>query len=490
MKKILIVLLITILVVSCNDYLDVNTDPTRPTSVNPELTLPVAEVFSARGLKDWGGTRMYNTFGNMMMYNWSQTDGFSWYTDEFNYLVNTNFYSSLYNVTYSRILKEYQVLLNYEGSEYDNYKAIAKIMQSYHFQMLVDTYGDIPYTEALKRGELPFPKFDKAEDVYDGLITELSDAIDLIDNATANDDSKTPGADDVIFAGNMTSWKQLANTIKMRILIRQSGMAAKQGFIQAEFNKIAAEGSGFIGADAAVNAPYENATNKQNPFWARYGMTPDGNQVMNGDATCATDYIITYLQATNDPRLDFIYEKPDSGHQGVPQGLEAYPTDDSMTAPFVSNIGPGLLKAYNQAAVFFPLSESFFLQAEAIEHGYMGGNSKEMYESGISASFAYLGVANASAYYSNGISLVDWSATADKMEAIITQKWIALNGINGFESWVEYNRTGFPLNLPNPIGATTDRPVRLYYPSSEITANGSNVPTQQDAFSAKIFWAN
>ena len=89
------------------------------------------------------------------------------------------------------------------------------------------------------------------------------------------------------------------------------------------------------------------------------------------------------------------------------------------------------------------------------------------------------------------MDLVDWSASPNKMEAIITQKWLALNGVNAFESWVEYNRTGYPSNLPiSTYASQADRPVRLEYPASELSSNGGNVPNQPDAFSDKIFWAN
>ncbi len=491
MKKILIVLLFTLSVVSCSDFLDVNTDPNNPTEVNPELVLPVAQVYTANSTQDWVGTRMYNTFGSMMMYNWSQSDGFSWYWDEFQYLVTPNFYDQLWDNTYTNTLKQYNVLDLYEGEDYNNYKAISKIMKSYHFQMLVDTYGDIPYTEALQRGAIPLPKYDNAEFVYDDLIAELSNAIVLIEAAEANPSSMVPGTDDAMFHGDMTAWKQLANTIKMRILVRQSGMGSKQGFIQAEFAKIMNEGSGFLTADASVNPGYFQEERKQNPLWESYGQTAAGDGAMNGNATCATDYILSYLDAKSDPRIDYLYEEPATGHLGVPQGLENYPPDGSLEPEFVSNVGPGLLKGADQDAPFFSLAESLFLQAEAATHGYISGSAQGFYESGITAAFAYLGAPGAAAYYGNGMDLVDWSASPNKMEAIITQKWLALNGVNAFESWVEYNRTGYPSNLPiSTYASQADRPVRLEYPASEISSNGGNVPNQPDAFSDKIFWAN
>jgi hypothetical protein len=114
-----------------------------------------------------------------------------------------------------------------------------------------------------------------------------------------------------------------------------------------------------------------------------------------------------------------------------------------------------------------------------------------MYESGITASFDYLGASGASAYYAQDIATVGWAASSNKLEAIIVQKWLGVMGINALQSWFDFNRTGYPSDVPMSLLSTKpNRPVRLSYPSSELTANSNNLPTQQDVFSSKIFWAN
>ena len=142
-------LIAVVLLASCDDFLDVNDDPNNPTSVAPSLILPVAQNYTARMIQD---DRRVNCLGNLMMYNWSQSDGFSWYSDEFKYLVTSSFYRNIFSESYTNALKQYHQLEGL-GAEYDNYKAIAKIMKAYHFQLLVDLYGDVPYTEALKLKE-------------------------------------------------------------------------------------------------------------------------------------------------------------------------------------------------------------------------------------------------------------------------------------------------------------------------------------------------
>jgi hypothetical protein len=487
------VLLVTgvLLFASCEKFLDVNTDPNNPTVVSPNLLLPVAEKYTANMMtaSDGGGRRLA-ALGNLMMYNWSQSDGYAWYPDEFKYLVNSNFYSIIFEETYSNALKQYNTLVGLEA-EYDYYKAIGMIMKAFHYQILVDCYGDIPYSEALLRSDLATPKYDDAQTIYEDLIVQLTAAIEIINNVDLTIVEEVEN--DVMFDGDMDLWKQFANTIKLRILVRQMSMTGRETYIQAQFDAIAAEGSGFLMDNAAINPGYIALTEgKQNPFWNLYGYNAGGTPDMTNLATCATDYILTYLDDTADPRIDYIYEEPADGHLGVPQGLLDYdtPIKDAFVPEKVSNIGPGLLQNGGQDVVIYTLAECLFNQAEAVLNGYLTGDAKLLYESGIQASFNYLGAGDASTYYAQAIQNVGYDVS-DPLEAIITQKWIATNGITAEQSWFEYNRTGFPSDLPISLLATTaDRPVRLFYPASELTVNPANVPAQPNAFTDKIFWAN
>jgi hypothetical protein len=143
------------------------------------------------------------------------------------------------------------------------------------------------------------------------------------------------------------------------------------------------------------------------------------------------------------------------------------------------------------------MPEALLLQAEAISRGYIAGGdaaAKAKYEEAIRASFASLQVPNAAvaaaAYYSQDISNVSWTGSPNKIQAIITQKWVALNGTSSIELWIEKTRTGFPANLPIPAEGGGTRPVRLLYPGSEISRNAQNVPPQtaQSAFTSNPFW--
>ncbi len=477
---------VVVLMAACQDFLDVNEDPNNPVSVSPDLVLPTAQVYTANVMHN---NRYLNNLGNMMMYNWSQSDGYAWYPDEFKYNVTSSFYQQIFNYSYSNTLKMYHVLDQLD-STYSYYRAIGKIMKAYHFQLLVDCYGNIPYSEALKRSGEATPKYDDAKTIYEDLVVQLTDAIRLINEG---ENAKVPGADDAIFGGDMSKWKKFANSVKLRILVRQSSMSGRETYLKEQFNIIASEGSGYITADVGVNPGYTNIENQQNPFWDTFGKDVSGTETMNNKATCATDYILTFLTGNNDPRIDRIYEKPSDGHLGVPQGLLDYdtPVVDAYVPEKVSNIGPGILKGANQNAIIYTLAESYFNQAEAHFRGLIttGDDAKTLYQKGIQASFDYLGATGAQAYYSQVKNLVGWDASANKLQAIITQKWIALNGLTAEQSWFDYNRTGFPAGLPiSRLASTNDRPVRLFYPAGEYSSNGENVPAQPNAFTEKIFW--
>jgi hypothetical protein len=492
MKKITIFLNLALLLIiasSCESFLDVNEDPNNPIDVSSDLKLPVALNYTNTILNARAST---NSLGNLMMANWSQSDGYSWYLTEFQYNVTPSFYSGIWNTSYGSALKQYNTMdTDAENNEY--YQAIAKIMKAYHFQILVDAYGDIPYSEALKRGANTTPAYDNALSIYEDLIVKLDEAISLINSGSTNVNVKVPGSDDGVYAGNMTEWKKFANTVKLRILVRQSDVSGRADYITSEFAKIASEGSGYITTDAGSNIGYNNSTGQQSTFYGTYKANVEGTLLNNFKATCATPFVLNTLTNLNDGRLDFIYEIPKSGtHLGVEQGLSPYPSPvGTLGEDNVSNIGPGLLVSDEQDVIIFTLAEANFLQAEAAHKSLLNTiTAQDAYENGVKASFDYLG-ANLGDYLTQSTPLTNWDASPNKIEAIITQKWLALNGINAGQSWFDYSRTGYPTGLPVSLQASTsDRPVRLAYPNSEITGNTANVPSQPNVFTSKIFWAN
>ena len=502
-NKILSLLIISSVFLSCDDFIDVNEDPNNPSSenVNPEIVLAATQVYTysvlAGNVSELNPNAVQdnmNQLGNLMMNNWTRDVGASnssYYFNEHTYNVTSDFYAGIFENLYLRT-SNYTFIQNTTKPGYDNYKAIAKILKSFYFQYLVDLYGNIPYTEAHKRGDNLAPKYDDALTIYRDLVVQLEQAVELIDNAPSG--TLNPGENDVMLGGDMQMWKKFANTLKLRILLRECKRTASAAYISSEMAELQSSGAQFLGPNdnVKINPGYSAATNKQNGFAAMF-LTINDTYKNNWSSTAATKYTVTYLQNTNDPRLTRIYSATSAGPTDYNGHQQGDVLNTSTNYP-VSHVGPGLLVNSSQDGLVFTAAESLLLQAEAVLRGYLSGSAKNLYESGITESFKLLGLTSAQAttYFSQATNLVGWNGSAgNEIEAIINQKWIALNGINGGEIWIENTRTGFPSHVPlSPVAPSSTRPIRLLYPSSEIAGNTANVPLQNEseAFTSKIFW--
>lgn len=490
-KSTLLALSIVIMTVSCSDFLDVNDNPNDPSISTPSLTLPVAQTdFAALN------ARTMTYVGQFFMYNWATPSNWSANQDYPRYNITTTFNTAIFETSYVAIFKNLTYIENYEDAtgavDYSAYRAIAKTIKGFQYQYLVDIYGDIPYTEANLRGANTTPKYDDAETVYTQVIDELTAAAELALNLPGN--AEDPAAQDVIFGGDMNRWAQFANSIKLRMLVRLSN-TGQDAYIKAEIAKIDANGAGYITEDVTANPGYSDNTDKQSPFYGYFRNPSTNTQTDRGDYTVATDYTINYLTGTDDPRLQRLYAPAATGgaYKGVYQSTTLPGT--GFTSNDLSKVGPGLLVSHEQDQNIMLLAECLLLQAEAVQRGYITtGNAKDLYNEAIEASFTTLGVPDAvnaaQTYYSQDLPNVSWDSSPNKIEAIITQKWVALNGNSSIELWVEYTRTGYPAGLPVPAESGGVRPVRLLYPASEIARNSANVPTltNQDAFTKTPFW--
>ncbi|HET8886496.1 MAG TPA: SusD/RagB family nutrient-binding outer membrane lipoprotein [Salinimicrobium sp.] len=486
-------------VISCSeDYLDINQSPVDPTQdiVAPDLLLAgaLADPFDTFSVTA-------NDLGNAMVQNWGPNVN-SWtggYDDEFRFNLSTSFGDGIWDNTY-RGMRTLQSIVDYEGEDFDRHVAIARIMRTFYYQYLVDLYGDIPYTEALQLGDNLTPAYDDDKQIYRELVIDLDESIAEINGA---DGDATVGIEDIVFQGDMSKWIQFANTLKLRLLVRQTVLAEQDAEVMSYLNEQFANlQNNFLTEDATLNPGYVAAAGKQNPFYSTYGFDPTGAVGPRNTFTVAADYAAEFLKGNEtennvmtgvfDPRVERLYEPLPSGEVvGIQQGAT------STTAPeALSFLGEGLVIDSSQDGYLITAAESYLLQSEAVFRGYLAGDAKALFQAGIVSSFETLGlsaaVAEAYITQSNGVNLIGWDGSANKIEAILTQKWIALNGINGMESWIEFTRTGYP-DLPLPIIAEQpNRPNRLLYPASEYSNNSENVLAQNqtvaDAFTTHVFW--
>ena len=478
-KKLSIAAFAVFTISSCSDsFFDVNADQNNPTYSTPELTLPVAQKFSADLLE--GDYNSMNTLGNLWSYSWAAAGDFAYFEDETKYVVTSAFRTNTFETAYISPLSNYNYVESFTDPKYDNYRAIAKIMKAYHFQYLVDAYGDIPYSEAFQRGLNTTPVYDNAKVIYDDLLVQLTAAQTLIANADGN--TKAVGASDIMCGGDMAKWSKFANSLKLRILLRQSSKTGNT-ITAATLTANIDSSVGFLGAGETVfcNPGYLNlVAGKQNPFYNAFKIDASNNAASNAGATRATPWALGLLN-NSDPRKPLMWNKVGANYVGINQnGIGGLP------GTALSSIGPGILKSSTMPAIIMQSAESLFLQAEAAERFGVFGNATSLYNQAVQENFNQLGAGSSAVLTGSGILQFTGG-----LSAIINQKFIALMSTNGFENWVEYRRTGFPATLPIAPGQTT-LPVRLLYPSSEYSANANNVPAQTStsAFTSKVFWDN
>jgi Starch-binding associating with outer membrane len=503
---------IALLLFSCDDYLDINNNPNNPTSdiVPPNLILAAAHTNTYRTMATTA-----NELGNVWMNNWgANVNAFTGgYADEFSLAINNSFRQAIWNNIYVNS-GNYSKIINSEFPNYENHKAIAKIMKSYYFQYLVDLYGDIPYSEAHLFGENVTPAYDDDQQIYRALYDQLDEAISDIENAPAT--ANAVGTEDVINAGDMSKWIRFANTLKLKLLIRQSELALTdadtQTYLNTKFAELVADGAAFIGAGESVtiNPGYSNASDsRQNPFYGTWGLTLNGSgERQSLNFTRATDNIASNLNTSPpDGRRSRIFTVFSGNVSGVKQGDASQPTGSAPLSlskigiAFSPTAGVGTAAGAATAATgsaqngyIMTDSESLLLQCEAVHRGYLPGNAKALFDAAITRSFVLTGATAAS--LTSYLTAVDleagkgWTATTNKIEAIMYQKRIALININGIESFIEYTRTGFPRIPLSMTAQYPSKPNRLMYPTTELSGNSANVPTQTlaDVFDTFIFW--
>lgn len=289
MRKILLILIIAsaLCAQSCKKYLNINSNPNAVASASPNLVLPLVLVNTASltsSLNDYGGQTVgylanaggYGGFGASWTYDYPPSQGESYWDNGYEILENCQY---IINAS-----KNSEVLnANSDGA--------AKIMKAYVTQMLVDEFNDIPYTDALQGGTNFTPKYDSASEIYPQLALLIDSAIAEI---TANSTTATvlTSASDPLFGGNMTSWKQFGNSLKLRLIIRASGAVT--------FSDMSFSSDGFLQNDAIVNPGYALATaasgSEVNPSWNTWATNYAGSRV--GQAWIPATFVYGYYDGT------------------------------------------------------------------------------------------------------------------------------------------------------------------------------------------------
>lgn len=517
--------------VSCTqDFDEINTNPN-----NPETALTYG-VWNASNKIVTDATRNSFESGRVTL-PWVQYSAQTAYTDEDRYAYRLTSGDALWTNLYTAA-SNYKTIIDMntdpatsvQASTYGSNKnqiAASRVMLSYVFLNLADTFGDIPYYsygnkdadfQALNAKMYFKPKFASQVKVYADIMKELKEASEMIETNSA---VFTKG--DLLFKGNAIKLQKFANSLRLRVATRVKGVVPGA---EAHITDAIAKGV-MTSNDDNVGVTYE--PNQTNP-------SPMYNDFLTRSDFSVSKTFIDLLKGTNgnfglDPRL-FKYasknklsaleiaadpnktlksrildgslsESSDlSLYTGQPYGLDqSMSTAQSGQANFFSKY----VYKPDYTEILMEYSEVEFLLSEA------NGWSQVNYEKGVAASMQKWGVSND--------AIVNFVATlppATKAN-VLTQKYVALY-MQPYEAWAEYRRTGYPdtsilllpgetyaLNVPDPTtGATTyvfepliagltDLPTRLYYPTVIQTLNAENYAAAStaiggDKMTTKLIW--
>lgn len=471
-KKVLTVFVAAAMMMgSCDDFGNMNTDPNNPSVAKTELLLTNAQKSVSDKVGAFTGTLYVQYFAE------TQYDEDSRYqTPSFNY-----------NGWYTGPLKDLQTIIDLNedpatsdavqtGGSNANQIAAARIMKVYFYQMIADRWGVVPYTEALQGSENFRPAFDTQDVIYADLIAELKEAADQVNTGEAG------LTGDIFFAGDMNEWIQFANALRMRLALRSGN--------QSEFEDAYADG--FIDSD--VFYPYLNEAANQNPWFERF--------ITRTDYAISATIADTMIALQDQRIMAFADPAPnaDDGN-GIVDGFNEvvgmpYSVQNPGDIPNASISFPGqAVRAQAAPLPIITMAEMHLAIAEAAERGWnVNGSAADHYVAGIQASWNQWGMTDAAAQaaYVAQPEVAYNSANAD--ELIGFQKWIALFP-NGYEAWSEWRRLDYPELEPHEfaLNTTGQIPTSHGYPTSAVQLNSENYEAAVqarggDGLSVELWW--
>jgi hypothetical protein len=527
--------LVALLAVSCKKFLDINTDPNNPTGIEVSKLLPTTQ----------------RTLGDALSLD-EQNGGLSEILAVYTHQMSTREEADKYGITgidvniqtaWSKLFSStanpgtgfpvYGVLQNLEdiisksaAAGNLRYAGIAKILKAYTYSVLVDVFGDIPFTEAnkLKEGIL-YPKFDDDAAVYDALFLLIDEGIDNLNDAAAPN-SQRPGADDLMYAGNVTRWVKAANTIKLKMYTQ----IRKVKNVSAEVNALISGGNLISQTSESFLLPYgpNSATDDRNPGFYTYFATQRSNHVSPWFYEILKGYNPGIFTGNPDPRIKYYIYNQVNSTQATREGNQTEYRDGAFVSIYFGSVGPdrdrsqqntiSLLGIYpvggkyddGSATVanansgtgatpyrFITYADRLYLEAELMNAGIVTGDAKAKLTQAMAESFrqvdyvitnyvrpsqavpALVGSAAVTNYTNNVLAEYDAASTSKKLEIIMTQKWLSSVG-SAVDQYTDIRRTGYPVVF-DPSDATMAPGGRVQPPVNGDPVNPGNqksVPVQ------------
>jgi len=544
MKRILFCIILSgFTLVGCKDWLDINYSPNNATVDNVPFQLFLPQTMTRTAARQINNSDMFflshhltksGSVGgafNFLTGLIQAQDGNGWWQDY--YQINSNL----------KLILEKAI-----EREIKSFEGIAMTLMAYNFHKLVDLYGNIPYTEALMGAVLYQPAYDKAEDVYANLLTEIDKAIATLNAAKSTEQIAKSNAvqlntNDIMAKGDIDKWIRFAHSIKLRMLMRLSG-------VQNVNSQVAAIMNNCLRYDEVMfcNPGYQKESGKMNPFYSTFGYNQTDSELQAHQFYRPTRDFVDMLRDNKDPRLR-VYIQPrqvigadpqkmadyakwgllDEYYIGIPYGQQNPPENAYTTAICIGILGLSSSMTtgpVSNAPVLAGFETQFFLAEAALKGIIPGGDAaaKTYYETGVKGVFRYLDVPlratftfpgypatypgtkppitgtweqAANEYLAQNNPFCNWSlmtTTAQKMEAIATQKWISLFGVDAIESWNEFRRLDLPLLGAALMGQEPKNISTLHYPQTETNLNEVNVNAAgaqdrtNNVYNYRMFW--
>lgn len=489
MKKIILIASLMIAgfsATSCeSDITALNVDPKKPQTL-PSATL-VASAEQVM-LDQFLTPSVNRNITRMFVQQWTQTT----YTDESNYDMNTrpiprNHYNYVMSTSSAAAnspgilsaLRDAKIFLASESDEAAskaNKAAVIEVLSVYAWANLVDTYGNIPYFDAMKAPAIIQPKYDDGMAIYEDLIKRLNSAIASINTAAGSYSSE------IFYQGNMEKWKKAANSLKFRLGVTLSDF----NYTLAKSTAESAYQSGLFTSNADNLGLKSFPTGQfSNPVYQDVVQSGRNDYV-------PTALIVDMMNAKSDPRRDYYFTKIDGVFKGGVYGSNnnffAY---SHMTSSKSGDAGVGGYMLISETAPGYLLdyAEIMFLRAEAAARGMVvGGTPADLYAEAITASMDQYGIASAASAYilANPYNATNWK------KSIGEEAWVAMFN-RGFQAWNFSRRLDYPV-FTNPASSTVESvPVRMKYSDQEYVLNKANVTAAAtaiggDKVSTKVFW--
>jgi len=348
--------------------------------------------------------------------------------------------------------------------------AMAKILKVETMHRISDLYGPIIYARYNSPNADNGVSYDSQEQAYNGFFADLDSAVNILNPLIGTAVSSIMTRADLVYTGDISKWVKFANTLRLRLAMRISNVNPTLARTQAEFALNTANG-GLIETNAEsfiINLQADNPINTINNSWLDVGMGAS---------------MESFLTGYNDPRIaSYFVPATDAAvlgqYKGIRQGIQMDVKSRYENYSRLTSLG--------STAQLLKAPEAWFLKSEAALKNWNGaGSAQTNYETGIRLSFDQYNLsASAAAYIADNTSrpapyidpksataagvadpgandvlegdpilstiTIRWDEGApetDKMERILTQKWIAMFP-DGAEAWAEQRRTGFPKLFP------------------------------------------